>query len=206
MDVKQEPFDLHEGVIKIEPDIDSVQTEQTCENEHVLDSKADTFEPQEFVDIGEIKQEILECEVPKIEPRSGLPIKTEQDYECPMNIKEEPNVCKVKATDLYVNISDIKQEACEFVQPKTESESLNTHCDLPTLKNEGNDYPDYLTQPSSLKQSERIFKPLQNTTRNVSKKKKKRKYRCPMCYKSKYPIVENNFYSCIIIILGKCLV
>ncbi|CAH1110963.1 unnamed protein product [Psylliodes chrysocephalus] len=149
-----------------------------------MDAKQEPFDPH----VDEIKQEIIQFENTKIEQHSNLPIKIDHpDYvhECeylqnvPINIKEESNGSDVKVTHLYTG-GDIKQEVCEFVQPKIETEllTLNTHCDLPTLKNESIDHPCYLDRPiqtGNNKQYNRIFRGIKGITR---------RYPCPVCQKN----------------------
>lgn len=195
MDVKKEPFDPHEE-IKTEPDL--VYSETV--DQDVLPIKSQTFKSEvdaysdpsnifEFQsstkseNVNEIKQEPIDCEVPKIEQRSDW-IKSEHgvcetEQMFPNNIETELDNREVKTTDFDLNKSDIKQE---LVDPKTVSELLTTDCDLPTLKSDDADYPDYFMVPGSSKEVEGVLKPENNTDKTVSKK---RRYPCPICLKSK---------------------
>lgn len=174
MDVKQEPLDSHEGVIKTEPGFDGDQNDSSSSelqifknDQNCASAELDNiFESQttgQFVNVHGIKQETVEFEVIKIEHDSIC----ENVQNLPVAIKTE--VCEVKGSDIKHELSDYTD-----VKPKAESELLSTHCDLPTLKNENIDCPDYFVQPHS-----------ENTTKDVSKKKL-RCYPCPVCQKSKY--------------------
>lgn len=179
MDVKQEPFDLQEEF----------------KNEHEMLDESVIFEPQtrgQFLDV-KIKEEIINCEVPKTELFTDLPINIDDDtvrenVQFLPTLKKEPensnDFCEVEASDLFVDISDIKQEVSEHVQVKIESDLLNTQCDLPTLKDEVTDYTNYVAQPCSSKQAQMPLQPLKNITLKVVRKKK-RLYPCPVCQKSK---------------------
>lgn len=202
MDVKQEPIDPHDGVIKTEPDLVAGQIEQkflipseqqtfeNCNNHGLaLADNVDDFEAAQLVNV---KQEIIEYEMPKIE-QSNLPTKVDHDSFCEnvmknvsAAIKEEifnDEVKAVKATDMFVNIADIKQEFNEYVQSKVESEHLTTYCDLPTLKSEHFVFADY-AQPCSSKQPERILK-RSNKIAKCAFKQKRKVYPCLVCQKSK---------------------
>lgn len=237
MDVKQyqDSFDPLEGRIKTELDIDIVSIKtteqkysiksQSLKNEQgdVPDDSFNFLESQStenFVNSDKIKQEIVECEMPKIEDHSlDLPTKADHSMVCDnvptfsMAIKKEPkntnDFHEVKAEDLFVDINKLeigeyvfqpknesdfrgvkeadivdisvvnKPEVSDCIQPKNESEllkMLNTHCDLPTLKDECSDYTDYFAQPNSSKQS---------ISKVISKKKRRRRYECPVCQMGK---------------------
>lgn len=206
MDVKQGPFGPYEDVIKSEPDVSSqiegnyctYTNQQMFNNDHdscLFDDKDDIFcehqtteqsPTMNSLNVGEIKQEIIECEESKIEYRPcDLPTKVEHDSVCEKEqlvsttVKKELNIHDV------VDVSEViaKQEVTENIQAKTESELLTSYCDLPTLKCESAEYSDNLVQPCSSKHAERTLKTLKTET-NVSKKKRRR-YPCAVCQKGK---------------------
>lgn len=196
MEVKQEPFDEHKQFVKIEPDLvsnDSLPSKQMS----VLD------EPEPLVNV-EIKQETMECVVPKLDQCSDLPVKIDNDsveenvHIFNKTIKNElEDIQEVEATDMFVDIDNIKQEVCDYEheQPKTENELLNTDCDLPTLKSESIDSSNYFVQPISSEHPTSSSK----TASGVFKKKKKM-YPCPVCQKSKL-----NCYLLISFEKSKCI-
>lgn len=171
MDVKQDPLDMQEK-FKTEPD-------------EVLDESV-IFEPQTRGQF-EIKEEFINCEMPKTEQFTDYDT-VRENMQFLSTIKKEPDNMndfrEVKASDLFVDISDIKRDFGEHVQVKIESELLTAHCDLPTLKDEDTDYTNYFAQPCSSKQAERPLQPSKNRTSKVVPKKK-RLYPCPVCQKSK---------------------
>lgn len=180
MDVKQYqgPFD-HPKTFSFgitEPDISVL-----VEEEHNYSSRK-----QQLVTVDEIKQEIMEREMPKLEQcqSSDLQPKIEYDGVCdnvyifPTAIKQESNTSCVEVAQ----IPDIKQEVSDYIlQPKTVSELLASHFDLPTLKIESADSLDNLEYSYNAKQSS--LKPL-TSSKDISKKKRRR-YPCPICEKSK---------------------
>ncbi|CAH1109147.1 unnamed protein product [Psylliodes chrysocephalus] len=187
MDIKQDtdPSNLLE-LIKLEPGIDPDQTKQ---NEHCSrkletfkNEYGDVFESQTFEQFGyvdKVKEEI-KCEMPEIEERSDeLPTKIDHDSYSE-NVQSFPFKQELENTKdvKIIDTSGIKQEVCEYIKPKTESELLTSHCDLPTLKIENIDCPDYydLEYPCSSKS-------LKNTSK-VILKNKKRIYPCPICQKN----------------------
>lgn len=106
----------------------------------MIDLKQEPFEPH----VDEIKEEMIEFEENKLEKHSDLLIKIDHDcvreylQNIPIHIKKER-----KVTDLYVGLNGIKQPS-EFIRAKSETElftSLTSHCDLPTLKDEGTAHP-----------------------------------------------------------------
>lgn len=154
MNVKQEPLDLYEDDVKIEPD---------------------------FVNVDEIKQEIMGYEVPKIEPCMNYLLPSDHDL---VSIHENVQVCPTIIVKKELeNINEVKATYISNIKPEIESELLTTHCDLPTLKNERTDFPDFLTKSCGSKQEERIsnmFKNIQNVTAKTN-----RSYSCPVCQKCK---------------------
>lgn len=196
MEVKEESFDAHEEFIKTEPDYVSIDDSgslkrESFKSEHDSDT-VNIFQSRatgQFENIPGIKQEIIDidCEVPKIEQRSDVPIKTEYDSLCEniqttaADIKKE-----LKTTDdLY--------KPGEQLQLENECDLLNTHCDLPTLKIENVDYPEYFEQPCSSKQSASESKPFKKRAKGLSKNKKR--YSCPVCEKSKYTFMNYRITS-----------
>ncbi|CAH1102672.1 unnamed protein product [Psylliodes chrysocephalus] len=149
-----------------------------------------------------IKEEIIQCEMPKIEQRSYLslptkidngihgnvqiyPIKQElgntSDVKMISDIKQEVDEYRMQPiieTDIKMkDINDIKQEVSEYIiQPKTESELLTSHCDLPTLKIENTDLDNYYLEHWCSSKS-------LNSTAKVILNKKKR-FDCPICHKN----------------------
>lgn len=166
MDVKQESFDPPDVLIKIEPEIGTdLQTFKKDRDHGELGVAGG------HVNLNVMEPEFVVCEDSNIEQ----PLDSVQNVS--INIKQELDDREVK-----VDITDIKQEVPEYVPIKSEGELLNTYCDLPTLKSENTDYPDYLELPCSSKQGER--KSLKDNAKVVSKNKKRR-YPCPICRKCK---------------------
>lgn len=147
----------------------------------VKDAKQETFDPH----VDEIKQEIIQFEESKIDHDS---VRYCEFLENIHIIKEECNGREIKETDLYMGVSDIKQEAFEQFKTKSELLSLTTHCDLQTLKDESTDRSSYFDQPYNSKQSESIFRPFKETATDIYKKKK-RGYPYPVCPKSKCMVI-----------------
>ncbi|CAH1112710.1 unnamed protein product [Psylliodes chrysocephalus] len=146
MDVKGEICDPHEeGVIKIEP----VSIYEQNEDQNVI---GDIFKSQ--ISVNEFKPELIKYEVSKLE--QGTDYQSEIEPECTTVKEELDNIREVKATGFRV----MKVEIFEYVQFKQESELLTSHCDLPTLKTECIDYPDYLTESCISKQTQPILKPV----------------------------------------------
>ncbi|CAH1112707.1 unnamed protein product [Psylliodes chrysocephalus] len=146
VDVKEEPFDPNEEIIKTEPDPVSDDTDgywcstklQTFKNDHEY-ALSDTDNMREYptglVNLDDIKQDISECKVPKIEQSFEFPENIEYDESLNTIKKETGNTNELKTAD----ISDIKPVV---------SELLTSHCDIPTLKSE-----DYFEQPCSSEQT-----------------------------------------------------
>lgn len=196
MDVKQEQGSSNflKECIKTEPEIGETKEQNNYprnqQSKTELDAKFNVFESQMSEQIAhvEIKEEIIDFETPKFEQSSDLltpkfeessdfPLKIDHDRVCeneqifPKTVKEElENTDDGKVT--------IKQEVSEcIIEPK--AELLTSDCDLPTLKMENADFPDYydLGYPSSSKL-------LKNTSGVILKKKKR--YICPICQRSKF--------------------
>lgn len=146
VDVKEEPFDPNEEIIKTEPDPVSDDTDgywcstklQTFKNDHEY-ALSDTDNMREYptglVNLDDIKQDISECKVPKIE----------QSFEFPENIEYDESLNTIKKET--GNTNDLKTADISDIKPVV-SELLTSHCDIPTLKSE-----DYFEQPCSSEQT-----------------------------------------------------
>lgn len=187
MDIKQELFDPDCHAINADSDLVSNESNendsreiQMFKNEHkgVFVNLDNNFKYHSMGLSEETNRELILCKMPKIEQILATDIK-----------QELPEDTEVKATDMLVNINDIKQEVGEFVQPKIENEflSLTSSCDLGYLKSEIANYTEYFEQPCGSNQVKRITKSLKGTANHVLKKK--RSYPCPICLKSKYLII-----------------
>ncbi|CAH1112713.1 unnamed protein product [Psylliodes chrysocephalus] len=156
MEVKQEFCEMYKHDIKTEAGLIFGQTEEynalstKSDVKNELGDQVSIIESQvtgQFTSVDEFKQDI-EYQVPQIEQRLDFPLKIDPDLVTkqvqifPMTtVKQElKNATKVRPADIV----DIKQDICEYVQFKNESELLTSHFDLPTLKSENNDNPDYL--------------------------------------------------------------
>lgn len=162
MEVKQELEDFHEKSVKIKQ------------------------EP-EFVDLQspiKVENNDWSTKNPHIPPTQNFPkIKEESQDEEDIDV-----ISEVKASDYFVSNCDlvnIKREPPELVDPKPEL--LTTHCDLPSLKSEN----DYFNEPCSSQQAHEILKRAKLSASSKIKKKKK-KFPCPICKKSKL-IIFNQF-------------
>lgn len=155
---QEERLDLS-GVFKNEADLISERRKRQTQN----NEDDDIFDEFETKTPGaghnvEIKQEIIECEEPKIEHSSDfLSNEGTSEYIQP---KVEQH------SDFLPN-----EDSSEYIQPKVEV--LTTHCYLPILKNENIEYPDYLTESCDREQDERASNMLNNNSSvlNVERKK-----------------------------------
>lgn len=155
MEVRQDPFDPHKGLFKIEPDRVFVRPEGT----HVC----------------EIKQEIIECIEPKMEQWSDLPVKIEDTSDVRGVIGTDLLVVKSVKQEFSDHVpfkieSDLLTSHCDLPTLKEEStvypDDFEQSCS------------------SKLVEAERITKSLKSAVKYVHNKKKSG-YTCPVCLKSK---------------------
>ncbi|CAH1112480.1 unnamed protein product [Psylliodes chrysocephalus] len=154
MEVRQDPFDPHKGLFKIEPDRVFVRPEGT----HVC----------------EIKQEIIECIEPKMEQWSDLPVKIEDTSDVRGVIGTDLLVVKSVKQEFSYHVpfkieSDLLTSHCDLPTLKEEStvypDDFEQSCS------------------SKLVEAERITKSLKSAVKYVHNKKKSG-YTCPVCLKS----------------------
>lgn len=165
MDAKQEHSEIYEHDIKTEPvfmygqaDENSIfiKPEKFKSEDELGDSIFESQVTQQLISVDKFKQDI-DYEVPKTEELSEYPAKIDHDLVTehvnifPITTVKQEIEDTIKFEVIDIGDSDIKQDVCEYVHFKNESELLTSHCDLPTLKSEdeNNDNPDYLTQPCS---------------------------------------------------------
>lgn len=157
MEVKQEPVDSFEETVIIKQEPVFINPENIIKVEHDWASQ--------------------------LSPMGAVPILRQEPQVEALLESSLNDICEVTASDYFVNTSDIvsiKRENPEF--DINVDELLTAQCDLPTLKNETIDYYD---QPCSSKQAQELSPQKKHARKKVGKIKRKRRYPCPICRKSK---------------------
>ncbi|CAH1106727.1 unnamed protein product [Psylliodes chrysocephalus] len=163
MNIKQEEgLDILEDVFKNEPELVSVHMKQTYKEEDD-DDFFDEFETNKSGQNIEIKEEIIECDEPKIEYRSDL-LSTINNASASGKMRFCATAATVKKELKNTDEVDIKEDISEYNQP--------------SMNNKSTEYQESLTELCDRENNERLSNTLKNDANviNIIKKRKQCRY------------------------------